>query len=505
VTTQKSFRHAIKWAYVMQGSDQALNVLFTFIFAILLGPRDFGTVAIAMAYILFVKLILEQGFLPALVARKDLQKEHLDSVFCLNVVVSLILVIVSVGASKMWARANHLPILVPVISVLSLTLILEGLTIVQRAVLERNLDFRSFSIRSVVANLIGGAVGLGMALKGYGLWALVGKQLSSDLLGVIVLWRLSDWRPGLRVSRNALKELMSYSVGSFTGNLGVWLNGQVDTLVIGLFFGPVAVGLYRLAGRIPFMVVSGAISSLQAAAFPQFCRIQDRPGELRKSILSCFRMASLLSVPTLAGLALVSKPLLSMLGTKWAGASSAMSILCFVAMVQAIGLFIAPLLQAVSQTHFLAMIEWGNTALVVGSIALAGQLLKHGSTTVQVTGIAVARFGIAVLIFLPFLIWTFQHFAGFRSSAMLKVMVPSFVSAATMTCVVAIVMVFAATHNVRVVPSLVVEICAGAFTVLMTLLCVDADLRGRLSKYIVQFRSSEVAIARPPSMFKNTP
>ena len=97
MTSQRSFRHAVKWAYVMQGSEQGLNALFTFLFAALLGPKDFGTVAMAMAYILFVKLVLEQGFLPALVAKKDLRKEHLDSVFCLNLVVSLVLVGLSIG------------------------------------------------------------------------------------------------------------------------------------------------------------------------------------------------------------------------------------------------------------------------------------------------------------------------------------------------------------------------------------------------------------------------
>ena len=184
-----------------------------------------------------------------------------------------------------------MPVLAPIISVLSFTLILEGLTIVQRAVLERALDFKSFSIRSIVANFFGGAVGLAMALKGFGVWALVGKQLSTDLLGLIVLWKLSHWRPGTFLfSRLAIRDLLGYSVGSFTGNLGVWVNSQIDTLIIGLFFGPIPVGLYRLAGRLPFMIVTGTTSSLQAAAFPQFCRIREKADELRQSVLSCFRV-----------------------------------------------------------------------------------------------------------------------------------------------------------------------------------------------------------------------
>jgi len=158
MTDRKSFRTAVKWAYVMQASEQGLNVFFTFLFAALLGPRDFGTVAMAMAYLAFIKLFLEQGLLPALVQRKDLRKEHLDTVFLLNVAVSLVLVGLSISLSGWWSRLNHLPLLAPVISVLSASIFLEGLTVVQKAVLERAMDFKSFSVRSFVANMAGGIV-----------------------------------------------------------------------------------------------------------------------------------------------------------------------------------------------------------------------------------------------------------------------------------------------------------------------------------------------------------
>ncbi len=473
----------MKWAYVMQGSEQGLNVLFTFMFAALLGPKDFGTVAMGMAYILFVKLILEQGFLPALVQRKDLQKQHLDSVFWLNIGVSVVLVVVSVGLSKWWARANHLPILAPIISVLSLILVLEGLTIVQKAVLERDLDFKSFSIRSIIANLAGGAVGLGMALKGYGVWALVGKQLTTDFLGFVVLWKLSHWRPAFSFSVDAIRDLLGYSLGSFTGNLGVWLNGQIDTLIIGLFFGPVSVGLYRLAGRIPTIIVTGTTSSLQAAAFPQFCRIQGDARELEKNVLTCFRVASLLSIPALAAVAVMSKPLLSILGPKWMDASTAMTIICFVAMVQPIALFTAPLLQALSKTHFLAAIEWVNAGVVAGSIAVAGELLKGATIRGQVNGIASTRSVTSFLIFLPFILWMFRRFAGVRLSSIGKAIMPSFVSAAVMGCMVVMVSRYAARYALGLWPTLAAELVVAAVTASATLLLVDGDLRQWVAEF----------------------
>ena len=395
---ERSFKNAVKWAYVTQGSEQGLNALLTFVFAAVLGPKDFGLVAMAMAYILFAKMLLEQGLVPALVQRKDLKQEHLDSVFYLNLALSLVLVALSIGFSKWWAELNHLPLLAPVISVLSIAIPLEGLTIVQRAVLQREMDFKSFSIRSVIAITVGGIVGLVMAFTHFGVWSLVGKQLTTDFVGLLALWKLGDWRPRFNFSTKAIKEITGFSAGAFAGNVGLFLNGQSDALLIGLFFGPVAVGLYRLASRLTNTVVTVATSSLQSASYPQFCRLQDKPAELRQSVLSCLRFAVTITIPALAGLAVVSKYVLAAVGPQWVASTNALRILCVVGMVLPIAYFGGPLLQAKGKPHFVAFIVWVQAAITAGSLVMAGRLLKHSSVGVQVTGIAVAQLIMAALI-----------------------------------------------------------------------------------------------------------
>ena len=142
-----------------------------------------------------------------------------------------------VGRRKPFAhsRADH--------SVLSFTLILEGLTIVPRAVLERELDFKSFSIRSIVANLDRGAVGLAMALKGSRCLGSGREAAKHRLVGPHCTLETEPLEASTFLfSQGLYRDLLGYSVGSFTGNLGVWMNSQIDTLIIGLFFGPVTVG-----------------------------------------------------------------------------------------------------------------------------------------------------------------------------------------------------------------------------------------------------------------------
>ena len=79
--SQRKFHSALKWAYAMNWGQQGFSALFMFVLASLLGPRDFGTVAMGMIYIAFIQMFLNQGFTAALVQRKELQSEHMDSVF----------------------------------------------------------------------------------------------------------------------------------------------------------------------------------------------------------------------------------------------------------------------------------------------------------------------------------------------------------------------------------------------------------------------------------------
>ena len=184
MTSKKSFLNSVKWAYTGNWGERSFSALFTIVLAALLGPRDFGTVAIAMIYIAFLQMFLDQGFMAALIQKKNLKPEHLDAVFWMDLVLSLFLVGTSILLSGWWAAKNHTPEAATLISVLSLCIPIEGLAAVQSAILSRNMDFRALSIRSNIAVLFSGVIGIGMAIAGFRVWALVGQQLARESCGL---------------------------------------------------------------------------------------------------------------------------------------------------------------------------------------------------------------------------------------------------------------------------------------------------------------------------------
>ena len=246
------------------------------------------------------------------------------------------------------------------------------------------------------------------------------------------------------------------------------------------------------------MIVTVATSSLQVASFPQFCRLQDKPAELRRSVLSCLRTASIVTVPALAGLAVISRQVLTAIGPKWIDGTNGLRILCAVAAVTPILYFVGPLLQAKSKPHYLAIIEWAHAAIGAGSLVVAGALLKQSSTSVQVTGMAATRFVTAVLLLTPVIIWLFNRFAQVQADAMLKVMAPSLSAAGVMSGVVLLISHSALFEKLSLWPALIVEIAIGGLVASAMLLWLDKELRRMVADWVAKFRGSDATVRLSP-------
>jgi PST family polysaccharide transporter len=468
----------------MNWGERGFGALFAFILAFLLGPSDFGTVAMAMVYILFIQLFLEQGLVAALIQRKDLRPEHLDSVFWMILTSSFVLMGLSVALSGRWASVNHLPKLAPVICALSLSIPIEGLDVVQRAILQRAMDFKSLSVRCNIAVLLGGVVGLGMAFMGFGVWALVGQRLSQDTTALALLWKLSRWRPHLRFSAESVRQLLGFSIANFTGRLAVLSESQSDALLMGIFFGPIAVGLYRLADRIANTCLQLATGSLQMVSLPEFSRLQDKREEIGKSMLGFIRACSIATLPPLAGVAVVSDALMGVIGPKWALAADVLKILSLLAMPVAFSYFTGPLLQAISKPHQAAMLVWARVAGGVGALLAAATILRHASLRGQVLGIAMARFASGALVFAPIFIYVLLRVSRISLRKFLATISPALsASAATVTAVVLLNL----THllaELKPISVLVAEVILGGVVGGLTLLALDAQLKRTVATLI---------------------
>lgn len=471
-----SFSNALKWAYIGNIGDRAISALVTFVLAGLLGPRDFGMMSIALIYITFIQGFLDTGLAQALIQKKDLKQEHCDSVFWMNLMMSMLLVMLTVVISGWWGRINHAPELGRLLSVLSLCIPIEGLSVVQSAMVRREMDFRTLTIRSNVSVFVGGALGLGMAFGGLGIWALIGQQLGKDLTALVLLWRLGHWRPKWEFSWPHLKSLLGFSFHSYVAGLGGFADMQAGAILLGVLFGPVAVGLYRLAERLMSSVVSMATTSIQGVSLPEFSRLQDQPLELKKSVLSCVRLSSMVTVPALVGMAMVARPLMATLGPKWVPATDVLRILCVQGMIFALSYFTGPLLTAIGKPQLNVRLEWSRAVVGVLFIVGAGLLLRNSAINWQVGGIALARAIPNVFLITPVFLYLLMHFAGVSVKELIVAILNPLLAS------VAIVVIVAALNLTGFMVSkplflLILETAVGGLAGVAMLLTIDKEMR----------------------------
>jgi O-antigen/teichoic acid export membrane protein len=397
----QGIRGSLQWAVALSWGERAITMIFTVILAAILGPEAFGIVAMALVYLAVVELLLEQGFLTTIIQREQLDRAHLDSAFWVNLAWCLVLAAASFALAGWWAGVNDVPQLEEVIQVLSILVVVSGLTIVQQAYLQRNLEFRKLAIRANVAALVGGVVGLALALSGAGVWSLVAQQLTTGCTSLLLLWAVSEWRPSFNFSRVHARDLLGFTSGVYLANVGGFVNRRSDTLLMGLFFGPTVVGIYRLADRFVDSVLELTMRPVGLVSLPHLSQLQRDPEALRRTVARFIRIAILTTLPAMLLLASCSDYVLAVVGPEWEIGSDALKLLCVVGIVKGLVHFTGPLLFAVARPFFRATMLWFLAGVSVLTVVVVGYVLSDASAQRQLAGMSGARAAVFLAIVVP--------------------------------------------------------------------------------------------------------
>lgn len=378
------------WSVIQKWGREAISFLVLVVLSRLLAPEDFGLVAMALVFTEFVRIFLDQGFSAAIVQRADLEDEHLDTAFWISVLIGILLTAGGMAASGLVGAFFHQPRLGPVVKWLSLGFILTALSSTQMAILQRRLAFKSLAVRSMAAKTVGGIVGVSLAFAGYGVWSLVALKLTASLAGVIVLWRASDWRPGLNLSTKHYKELFSFGVSIVGNNLLKVFVRRSNDFLIGYFLGATLLGIYTIGYRLLLVILRLVTGIINSVAFPTFSRLQHNRERMRRAFYKVTQYTSLLAFPVFLGSAVLAPDLIpAIFGDKWAPSVPILQVLAFIGILESVQTFNGSIMRASGKPSwqfgimlltsvgsvigFLIAVRWGIVA-VAASFVIAGYL-----------------------------------------------------------------------------------------------------------------------------------
>jgi O-antigen/teichoic acid export membrane protein len=364
------------WLTVQGWTVNGTSLIVFVILGRLLEPKDFGLVAAATVIVLFLRLVVDAGISGKIVQRPSLEPELIDTAFWVALGAGTVLAGLSIALAPLTADLFGQPRLAPVIRVLSLMLAIAALDRTQSALLDRAMAFRSQAIRAMVAAVISSVAAIALAVAGAGVWSLVAQNLVFEGVSVVLLWRLTTWRPHLRFDRRYLGELLGFG-GQLSGiRVLAYLAANIDNFLIGIVLGPVALGIY-VAYRILIVINEMLALTFGRISLPAFSRLASDRTALNQAFYRIAGISALLVLPICAGLASVAPHLVpAVFGSKWDRSIRVMEILAAAGVVQAATTFTQSFAIAVGRVN--NELQW-NLVL----------------TTAQVTGFAIAvHFGI---------------------------------------------------------------------------------------------------------------
>jgi PST family polysaccharide transporter len=391
-------RDAVLWSYVLTAGRIGITTLVTFVLAALLGPAEFGVLAMAMLGLTLIQTLLQQGLISAVVQRQALTDDHLDAVFVVLLIGGAGFGVIMAALGPVLAGVMGEPQLTVVCLALAPLVPVHALMVVPEAVLRRALRFRAIAARTLLAAGLSGVAGIALALAGAGIWALIVQQLMAGIVGLAVLWSVCRWRPSRHPRLSAIRDLRRFSAHSASAGIALWLGSRADQAVTAVLFGPVAVGIYWLSVRLPEMVADVSARSLQQVALPALARLQGDRTAFAARLGSLQHLAAVTGLPLLGLLAGAAEPLVSLLGPQWAGTEVPLRLLCLYSAASVYGVVLGPALQAIGHPGRIAALAWARGLLGAIAFVAVGVSVPAVGASAQAASIAVAAIGVQALL-----------------------------------------------------------------------------------------------------------
>ena len=208
------------------------------VLARLLSPEEYGLIGIVTIFTSILLGFVDCGFSNSLIRKQDVNAEDYDTMFFVNLLMSMAMYTLLFFGAPMIAHFFGRPQLIPLVRITGLLLIVQSLSIVQETILKKRLDFKTRTKASVTAAILSGATGIGMAFAGCGVWSLVGQQLSRQFVYTSCLWIFNRWHPGHVFSRNSFHYMWGFGWKLMLSGFLDRLWNQLYQVVVGKFYNP---------------------------------------------------------------------------------------------------------------------------------------------------------------------------------------------------------------------------------------------------------------------------
>jgi O-antigen/teichoic acid export membrane protein len=319
----------VAWSSIDNVVQIGVTFVVSIVLARLLSPDDYGLIGIVTIFTAVCQILINAGFTNALIRKKDAADNDYNTVFIVNLALSIFLYLVIFFSSPFIAKFFGRVELVWLTRIASLTMIVGALSLVQQTLLTKRIDFKSQTKITLIASVSSGLIGVIMALFDYGVWSLVAQQLSYQIFRTICLWFINKWIPRLEFSMESFRELFGFGWKIMLSSILNTIWNELYQVVVGKFYSPATLGQYTRAKQFSHLFSKNLNTIIQRVTFPVLSNIQDDKTRLVSAYRRIIKATMFVAAIAMITLGAISEPLLHcLIGPKWLEASNYLPLIC---------------------------------------------------------------------------------------------------------------------------------------------------------------------------------
>jgi O-antigen/teichoic acid export membrane protein len=373
------------WSFTDSFFSQGIQFIVGIILARILSPDEFGLIGMLTIFIAISQSMIDSGFSNALIRKSNCSQNDFSTVFYFNISTGILFYIILFASAGLIADFFNEPILKQLIRVLGIGIILSSLSLVQKTILTKELNFRLQMKISVIASSISGIISIIVAFKGSGVWSLVVLTLSKYGISTILLWIWSRWKFNWIFCVESFKELFSFGSKLLISGLIDTTYRNIYNIIIGKFFNARELGFYTRADQFQALPSQNLYGVISRVSYPVLSEIKDDPINLKMAYIKLIRSTMIITFILMLGLAAIAKPLIFLLvGEKWNPAVIYLQLLCFVGIFYPLHALNLNMLQVQGRSSLFLRLEiikkclslpiivlgmlWGIKVMIIGMI-----------------------------------------------------------------------------------------------------------------------------------------
>lgn len=361
----------LKWSFADNIINQGIQFIVGIILARLLSPVEFGLIGMVTFFLVISQTFIDSGFSQALIRKTDCSQEDYSTVFYFNIILGVLCYALLFLCSNVIGSFYNEPALSMIVKIIGINLIVNSFTIVPKAIITSKIDFKLQANISFISSVLSGIISIWMALFGWGVWSLVWRTISQNIITALILYIKMQWRPIFVFKMDSFNKLFSFGSKLLISGIIYSTFSNIYLLVIGKYYSAADLGYYTRADQFKNFPSQNITSVIQRVSYPVLVTVKDDAVKLKRGYQKLIKNIMFLSIVLMFGMAVLARPLVTtLIGEKWLPVVPYLQFLCLPGMMYPLHALNLNILKVKGRSDLFLWIELLKALLAIPTIII---------------------------------------------------------------------------------------------------------------------------------------